>query len=92
MFIAQYEKDLRNLCCYSGAQPYWGMSILTEILRTANDLSLDWTLDANSIEDFESSPIFDADTGFGGNGIFIDISGWTNVTRQVSGRTGGGIP
>ncbi|KAF5684317.1 monophenol monooxygenase [Fusarium circinatum] len=23
MFIAQYEKDLRSLCCYSGAQPYW---------------------------------------------------------------------
>ncbi|KAF4335285.1 hypothetical protein FBEOM_10860 [Fusarium beomiforme] len=48
MFIAQYEKDLRNLCCYTGAQPYWG------------------------------------------NGVFIDISNWTNVTRQVSGRTGGG--
>ncbi|KAI1049168.1 hypothetical protein LB506_004653 [Fusarium annulatum] len=68
-----YEKDLRDLCCYSGAQPYW-----------------DWTLDSNSIEDFESSPIFDAETGFGGNGVFIDISGWTNVTRKVSGRTGGG--
>ncbi|CCT73062.1 related to monophenol monooxygenase [Fusarium fujikuroi IMI 58289] len=73
MFIAQYEKDLRDLCCYSGGQPYW-----------------DWTLDSNSMEDFESSPIFDAETGFGGNGVFIDISGWTNVTRQVSGRTGGG--
>ncbi|EWG47590.1 hypothetical protein FVEG_07657 [Fusarium verticillioides 7600] len=73
MFIAQYEKDLRNLCCYSGAQPYW-----------------DWTLDSSSIEDFGKSPIFDAETGFGGNGVFIDISSWTNVTRQVSGRTGGG--
>ncbi|RBA13521.1 hypothetical protein FPRO05_02314 [Fusarium proliferatum] len=68
-----YEKDLQDLCCYSGAQPYW-----------------DWTLDSNSMEDFESSPIFDAETGFGGNGVFIDISGWTNVTRKVSGRTGGG--
>ncbi|RKK25299.1 hypothetical protein BFJ66_g9427 [Fusarium oxysporum f. sp. cepae] len=73
MFIAQYEKDLRNLCCYNGAQPYW-----------------DWTLDSKSVEDFENSPIFDAETGFGGNGVFINISSWTNVTRQVSGRTGGG--
>ncbi|KAF4950550.1 hypothetical protein FGADI_8109 [Fusarium gaditjirri] len=67
MFIVQYEKDLRSLCCYSGAQPYWG-----------------------SVEDFENSPVFDAETGFGGNGLFIDISNWTNVTRQASGRTGGG--
>ncbi|PNP78497.1 hypothetical protein FNYG_08127 [Fusarium nygamai] len=51
---------------------------------------LDWTLDSNSIEDFENSPIFDVETGFGGNGVFIDISSWTNVTGQVSGRTGGG--
>lgn len=92
MFIAQYEKDLRNLCCYNGAQPYWGMSISTEIVRAANNPCKDWTLDSNSIEDFESSPIFDPETSFGGNGVFIDISGWTNVTRQVSGRTGGGTP
>ncbi|KAF5704915.1 monophenol monooxygenase [Fusarium mundagurra] len=38
----------------------------------------------------KNSPIFDAETGFGGNGVFIDISSWTNVTRQVAGRTGGG--
>ncbi|KAF5604330.1 monophenol monooxygenase [Fusarium pseudocircinatum] len=50
----------------------------------------DWTLDSNSVQDFESSPIFDAKTGFGGNGVFIDISSWTNVTRVVSGRSGGG--
>ncbi|KAH7254325.1 uncharacterized protein BKA55DRAFT_593890 [Fusarium redolens] len=43
-----------------------------------------------SVEDFENSPIFDAGTGFGDNGVFIDTSSWTNVTRQVSGRTGGG--
>ncbi|KAH7211485.1 hypothetical protein DER44DRAFT_807467 [Fusarium oxysporum] len=43
-----------------------------------------------SVEDFENSPIFGAKTGFGGNGAFIDTSSWTNVTRQVSGRTGGG--
>ncbi|KAM5350402.1 hypothetical protein ACJ41O_006907 [Fusarium nematophilum] len=27
MFIAQYEKDLRNLCSYTGAQPYWNWAL-----------------------------------------------------------------
>lgn len=73
MFIAQYEKDLRNLCSYTGAQPYWN-----------------WALDSDSVEDFSISPIFDRESGFGGNGIFIDTASWTNSTRQVPGKTGGG--
>ncbi|KAH7137019.1 hypothetical protein B0J13DRAFT_587135 [Dactylonectria estremocensis] len=43
-----------------------------------------------SVEDFFSSPIFDRETGFGGNGIFIDTASWTNLTRQVPSKTGGG--
>ncbi|KAH7149696.1 hypothetical protein B0J13DRAFT_312956 [Dactylonectria estremocensis] len=73
VFVNQYESDLRGLCGYSGAQPYWN-----------------WSLDSDSAEDFLNSPLFDPETGFGGNGPFVDSTGWTNITRQIPDKLGGG--
>ncbi|KAG9497468.1 hypothetical protein J7337_010329 [Fusarium musae] len=80
IFVATVELSHTGVC----------MPSLSENFPLTDHWVLDWTLDSSSIEDFGKSPIFDAKTGFGGNGVFIDISSWTNVTRQVSGRTGGG--
>ncbi|KAK7429634.1 hypothetical protein QQZ08_003829 [Neonectria magnoliae] len=73
VFVNQYEKDLRNLCGWTGGQPYWN-----------------WSLDSDSVEDFLCSPLFDPETGFGGNGPFINSTGWTNITRQIPNKLGGG--
>jgi tyrosinase len=77
-FVATYEHMLRDECGYKGAQPYW-----------------DWTLDVNppnsniSVDEyFARSPVFDADTGFGGNGQFVPVN--ESNPFEVPGRTGGG--
>jgi tyrosinase len=47
-----YESTLINECGYNGAQPYW-----------------DWSLDNPEYgTHFDQSPVFDPNTGFGGNG------------------------
>ncbi|KKY20395.1 putative tyrosinase central domain protein [Diplodia seriata] len=48
-----------------------------------------WTLDATE-EEFPKAPIFDAVTGFGGNGYYIDSSNDTSVRLRIPGKTGGG--
>jgi tyrosinase len=79
-FTATYEHMLRSECCYRGAQPYW-----------------DWTLDvvpADTLNSTDSdtkwpaSPVFDGDTGFGGNGPFVAVD--PSNPFAVPGRTGGG--
>jgi len=51
-FLWTYENALINECQYKGAQPYW-----------------DWTADNPEYgSSFEKSPLFDPETGFGGNG------------------------
>lgn len=70
--VATYEGMLRAECGYAGAQPYW-----------------DWTLDAAGSDDaFARSPVFDAETGFGGNGPYV--GGNASGPFAVPGRTGGG--
>jgi tyrosinase len=57
----------------------------------------DWTLDTSSPQDFLNSPIFDTETGFGGNGAFIP-GNMTNPApgmfvgppRDIPDRSGGG--
>ncbi|KAK1772866.1 hypothetical protein QBC33DRAFT_584298 [Phialemonium atrogriseum] len=75
LFIWQYEADLKNICGYTGTQPYW-----------------DWTLDSRSEAAFLASPVFNPATGFGGNGPYIDSSGFptTNVPVKIPHKTGGG--
>ncbi|KAH6639890.1 hypothetical protein C7974DRAFT_450209 [Boeremia exigua] len=60
----------------------------------------DWSLDANSSDDFFNSPIFDPITGFGGNGDYINgtkenpLPGVTStlgdIPVDVEDRSGGG--
>ncbi|KAL1628369.1 hypothetical protein SLS54_001942 [Diplodia seriata] len=50
---------------------------------------VNWTLDATE-EEFPKAPIFDAVTGFGGNGYYIDSSNDTSVRLRIPGKTGGG--
>ncbi|KAF7561298.1 hypothetical protein G7046_g2846 [Stylonectria norvegica] len=49
-----------------------------------------WSLDSKSAEDFVASPIFDAQTGFGGNGPYINTTDLTTVKLHIPGKTGGG--
>lgn len=49
----------------------------------------DWTQDATE-EGFLKSPVFDPNTGFGGNGYYIDSSNDTSVRLRIPGKTGGG--
>ncbi|KAI0024292.1 Di-copper centre-containing protein [Xylariomycetidae sp. FL0641] len=54
----------------------------------------DWTQDAISEATFVSSPLFDPEYGFGGNGPYIaDVSNYPKewqTMAQIPGRTGGG--
>ncbi|BCS25562.1 tyrosinase family protein [Aspergillus puulaauensis] len=75
-FVASYEKSLREECGYKGAQPYWNWS---------QDASTDLT----STAIFETE-IFDPDTGFGGNGAWVEISDPTKNPFNLTGRLGGG--
>jgi tyrosinase len=75
-FVATYEKALREECGYKGAQPYW-----------------DWSLDAEP-QNPTSTRIFDSeiwqpDTGFGGNGAYVEHTPLNNPFN-ISGGTGGG--
>ncbi|QKD48684.2 uncharacterized protein FOBCDRAFT_127941 [Fusarium oxysporum Fo47] len=81
--IPVYQRLMKKTAGIECSLP--NMRRIFEIFVATMELNL-----IGSVEDFENSPIFDAETGFGGNGVFINISSWTNVTRQVSGRTGGG--
>lgn len=53
-----HEHQLRTVCNYTGGQPYW-----EEVLDTTN----------SSLQ-MGDSPIFDSETGFGGNGV--EEAGW----------------
>lgn len=46
----------------------------------------DWSIDADKGTDYNDSPIFDATTGFGGDGSYVDAPGFF----VVPGHTGGG--
>ena len=70
--VASYERDLRSLCGYKGAQPYW-----------------DWTLDTKTADSITKSPIWDAETGFGGNGPYEENPD-KNPKVPTPTRTGGG--
>lgn len=48
----------------------------------------DWNLDVVDEDTFLNSPVFDAETGFGGNGAYIPVD--TSNPFEVPGRTGGG--
>lgn len=48
----------------------------------------DWTLDVGSDDAFVGSPVFDAESGFGGNGPYVE--GNASDPFAVPGRTGGG--
>lgn len=60
----------------------------------------DWSLDSGSADDFFNSPVFDTETGFGGNGEFLPLntSGLSpqfpitdgKVPSVIADRTGGG--
>ncbi|ETS85172.1 hypothetical protein PFICI_03197 [Pestalotiopsis fici W106-1] len=76
-FVATYEKALRDECGYTGGQPYWN-----------------WSLDVSSVNDTNStavfsSPVFDPETGFGGNGPYVETNS-TNNPFNLTSRTGGG--
>ncbi|KAK0643408.1 hypothetical protein B0T16DRAFT_494448 [Cercophora newfieldiana] len=83
MMVRSFESDLRELCGYTGAQPYW-------------DWSLDADLGAHS---FVDSPVFRVNTAFGGNGQFVEPdssspkpqrTGRLFPDLQVPDTTGGG--
>ncbi|KAF3020245.1 hypothetical protein E8E14_012263 [Neopestalotiopsis sp. 37M] len=76
-FTATFEKNLREECGYTGGQPYWNWSL---DVSSAND--------TNSTAVF-SSPVFDPETGFGGNGPYVETNTTTNPFN-LTGRTGGG--
>ncbi|KAK2756789.1 hypothetical protein FQN54_005235 [Arachnomyces sp. PD_36] len=73
--VAAYEKALREECGYTGGQPYW-------------DWSLDASLDPESTAIFETE-VFDPETGFGGNGDYVELPPEENPLN-ITGRTGGG--
>ncbi|OOQ82521.1 monooxygenase [Penicillium brasilianum] len=76
-FTATYERYLREVCGYKGAQPYWNWSL---------DAS---ATDNSSMAIFETD-IFDNDYGFGGNGKpFLTATAAENAFN-LTGRTGGG--
>jgi tyrosinase len=75
-FVATYEKALKEECGYTGGQPYW-----------------DWSQDAEP-QNPTSTRIFDSeiwqpDTGFGGNGVWVERNASNNPFGIVGG-TGGG--
>ncbi|GME24316.1 Di-copper centre-containing protein [Neofusicoccum parvum] len=74
-FVATYERALREECGYRGAQPYWNWST-------------DASADQNSTTIFETE-VFDALTGFGGNGPWVEATAEQNPLN-LTGRTGGG--
>ncbi|KAH6899782.1 hypothetical protein B0T10DRAFT_524877 [Thelonectria olida] len=57
--------------------------------RELSPIGVYWSLDCDSADAFLNSPIFDPVTGFGGNGAYINTTGW-NITRQIPGKQGGG--
>jgi tyrosinase len=75
-FIYTYEKALREECGYTGAQPYWNWSLDAEPQNPTSTRIFD-------------SEIWQADTGFGGNGNKVEPTNETNPFGIVGG-TGGG--
>ncbi|KAI9374215.1 hypothetical protein BJX61DRAFT_541049 [Aspergillus egyptiacus] len=75
-FVASYEKALREVCGYRGAQPYW-------------DWSQDASTDLESTAIFETE-IFHECHGFGGNGAYVEISDPADNPFNLPGHTGGG--
>ncbi|KAF2429780.1 Di-copper centre-containing protein, partial [Tothia fuscella] len=56
--INLWEDALREECDYKGAQPYW-----------------DWFLDTpDGGGEWEKSPLYDVENGFGGNGVYVNQS------------------
>lgn len=53
------------------------------------DWSLDVSLDNSSSVSVFSGPVFDPETGFGGNGVYVESTD-TNNPYNLTGRTGGG--
>ncbi|QDS76025.1 hypothetical protein FKW77_005021 [Venturia effusa] len=75
-FVATYEAALRDECGYTDGQPYWDWSQDTE------------PQNPNSTKVFHTA-IFDPETGFGGNGAYIELPMERNP-YQLPGGTGGG--
>lgn len=75
-FTASYEKALIDECGLSFGQPYWN-----------------WSLDVSSTNFSSvavySNPVFDPETGFGGNGPYLEATAAQNPFN-FTGRTGGG--
>jgi tyrosinase len=64
-FIHIYEQTLRSKCGYTGSIPFGTYSNAFENFTDVDNRYWDWTLDW---EDLTSSPIWDSELGFGGNG------------------------
>jgi tyrosinase len=75
-FVNAYEKALREECGYTGGQPYWNYGLDAEPQNPESTRIYD-------------SEIFQPDTGFGGNGIYVEHTPENNPFN-ISGATGGG--
>ncbi|KAJ5432315.1 uncharacterized protein N7458_011471 [Penicillium daleae] len=77
VFYRTYERYLRGVCGYKGAQPYWNWA-------------LDASATDNSLMAIFETEIFDSEYGFGGNGKpFLSATAAENPF-DLTGRTGGG--
>ncbi|RYN40482.1 hypothetical protein AA0114_g11065 [Alternaria tenuissima] len=75
-FISTFETALREECGYTGGQPYWNWSLDAEPQNPTSTRVFD-------------SEVFQPDTGFGGNGEYVDHTDQPNP-YGIQGGTGGG--